>query len=522
VVRRILFSFPQVCYVVCVMVARFLATATWGDHHMSSPHVSKTRLPALLLSFAACAIILCTPVQGLALFGSVSEKDEIEMGKKFDESIRKQLTFVDDPEIIAYVKSVVDRVALTLPPMSYPIRSSVVANGSMNAFAVPGGYIYIFTGLILGVENESELAAVIGHELAHVTQRHVAKRLDQMKFVSMASVAGMVAGALLGMGGGSNSGALGRAVATGSMAGAQSAFLMYTRENEREADHVGMGYLIKAGYNPLAMPETFELMNKRRWFMSGDSLPSYLSTHPGLDERSYYLRDRIKTLPAEYTKRAFETARFLRIQTLLRARMVSPETALAYYDNKPKKDYICLDNVGRAIVLERLKRTPEAEKSFADALLCGQNDAVVLREAGTFYFNRGQFDKAGPYLQKAVIMNPKDAMTEFFLARLMAEKKDYTNAIPTMQRVMREVPEDSEVRYYLGRMLGESGNVFGAHVQLAYAAHYGRDQKKAEFHLTRVKSMASSPDQKKELADLEKLISPRPAGGQPPAGQRKP
>ena len=158
----------------------------------------------LALAATACLVLTLAPSLSFAFFGTISVKDEIEMGKQFDNTIRTQMAFVDDPEIVAYVKGVVDRVSTTLPPQPWQIKSSVVAHGAMNAFAIPGGYIYIFTGLILGVENEDELAAVIGHELAHVTERHIAKRIQQMKAISIAPMAGMVAGALLGSGGGGN------------------------------------------------------------------------------------------------------------------------------------------------------------------------------------------------------------------------------------------------------------------------------------------------------------------------------
>ncbi len=472
----------------------------------------------LALALAACLTFLLPPAPAQALFGSMTVKDEMEMGKQFDNAIRAQMGFVDDPEIVAYVKGVVDRVAKALPPQPWQIKSAVVANGSMNAFAIPGGYIYIFTGLILGVENEDELAAVIGHELGHVTERHVAKRMDQMKFLNVASVAGMVAGALLGSGGGSNSANLGKAVMMGSAAGAQSAFLMYTRDNEREADNVGINYLVKSGYNPDAMPRTFELMQKNRWFMSGDSVPSYLTTHPGLDERIGYLRERIKMMPQSYMQRVFQREQFRRIQTIIRARMTSADTALAYYENKPESDIICLDRVGKGIALERLKKFPLAEKSFQQALECGQDDALVLREAGMFYFNRGDFAKSAPLLQKATFLNPRDAMTQFFLARILGEKKDFAQAIPAMRRVSREVPEDSEVRYHLGRLLGESGDIFGAHLQLAYSALYGRDHEKAKFHLDRARHAARTEDEKKELSDLERAMGERRAA--PPQARR--
>ncbi|MDP2847897.1 MAG: M48 family metalloprotease [Humidesulfovibrio sp.] len=448
------------------------------------------------------------PAQAAGMFGSVTVADEIEMGKKFDDTIRAQMGFVDDPEIVIYVKGVVDRVARAMPPQAYPIRSAVVANNAMNAFAIPGGYIYIFTGLILGVENEDELAAVIGHELGHVTERHVAKRMDQMKYLNIASITGMVAGVLLGSGGGTSMGNMGKAVTMGSMAGVQSAFLMYTRENEREADHVGMNYLIKSGYNPNAMPHTFEIMNKKRWFMSGDNIPSYLSTHPGLDERISYLRDRIKHLPANVISRDFEQQRFKRIQTILRSRMTSPETALAYYDNKPKAEQTCLDQAGRGIALDRLKRQQQADQAFSAALACGPDDPLVLREAGMFFFNQGNMNKAAPLLQKAAILNPKDAMSMFFTARIMAERKDYIGAISLMERVAAEVPQDSEVRYHLGRIKGESGDIFGAHLQLSYSSLYGRDKQKAEFHLSKAKPLAITEAQKRELEELQKVLHP--------------
>ena len=474
-------------------------------------HSPLRRLP-FAMSLLAALLLVLAPGRAWALFGSITVADEIEMGKKFDNAIRAQMPFVDDPEIVNYIKGVVDRVATALPPQPFAIRSAVVGNGSMNAFAIPGGYIYIFTGLILGVENEDELAAVIGHELGHVTERHVAKRLDKMRFISIASIAGVLAGALLGASGGHTSNALGQALATGSMAGAQSAFLMYTRENEREADQVGMNYLVKSGYSPEGMPKTFELMNRNRWFMSGDTIPSYLTTHPGLDERISYLRDRIRLMPASVVAREFNRDKFLRIQTLVRARMSNADSALAYYDSRPKKDFICLDNAGRGIALDRLKRMAQAEKAFEAALACGPDDSLVLREAGIFYFNKGDFAKAGPYLQKAAILNPRDAMSMFFTARLMAERKDYQGAISTMERVVVEVPEDSEVRHHLGRIYGESGDIFTAHLQLSYAALYGRDKKNTQFHLERAKALAATEAQKLRLAALEKAMHERYEG----------
>ncbi len=473
-----------------------------------------------LIGVLALIFCLLLPAQAQALFGGISPADEIEMGRKFDQTIRKQLVFVDDPEVTRYVKEVVDRVAKQLPPQPYPIKSAVVGNNSMNAFAIPGGYIYIFTGLILGVENEDELAAVISHELGHVTQHHVVRRMEQMKYINIASISGMVAGALLGsMGKGGNASSMGQALAMGSAAGGQSAFLMYTRENENEADNVGMSYLVKAGYNPKGMPMTFEIMNRQRWFMGGDAVPSYLATHPGLTERIDYLNDRIKRMPASVLARPFEKDKFLRMQTLLRARMSSADTALAYYDSKPREQLSCMDKAGRGIALDRLKRQQQARQAFAEALACGANDPLVLREAGIFYFNQGEANKAAPLLQKAAILNPYDAMSMFFTARIMADRKDYAGAIDLMRRVMKMVPDDAEVRFHLGRILGESGDIFGAHVQLAYSFHYGNDAQKARYHLDKAKTLVSTPQQQQDLDELKRAMGEGKKPGDPHGGE---
>jgi Flp pilus assembly protein TadD len=104
----------------------------------------------------------------------------------------------------------------------------------------------------------------------------------------------------------------------------------------------------------------------------------------------------------------------------------------------------------------------------------------------------------------------------------MAERKDFKNAISTMERVVREVPEDSEVRYHLGRIFGESGNLFDAHLNLTYAALYGRDKKNTNFHLDRTKALAATEDQKKRLAVLQKAIGERFENDAPGGGKRSP
>ncbi|NDV22637.1 M48 family metalloprotease [Desulfovibrio sp. JC022] len=446
-----------------------------------------------------------------SLFGDFTVKDEIRLGKEFDKMVRSRLPVILDPQIDGYVKNLVDRIAKHIPPQPFPIKATVIRNNAMNAFAVPGGYVYVYTGLILNMKHEAELAAVIGHELAHVSLRHVARRMEKMKMVSFASMLGTLAGMLVGIaGGGSNMGNLGSAIAMGSMGGAKSAYLNYTQENEREADHLGMNYLVAAGYNPESMVDGFKVMKQRQWHISNTNIPTYLSTHPGLDSRIGYLEDRFKRMPPEYFKRKNDDAAFFKVQTLIRARLTSPDVALAHYLAIPENKRTCLDHLGLGIVYSRTKKYKLAEQEFNKARALCPSDTLILREQGRFYFTIGKMDKASPLLREAYLRNPRDVMALFFIARIEGVRKNYKQAILTMRRVAEMVPHDQEIHYHLGRMLGESGHYFQAHAQLAYAALYGHDIKQAQFHLKKAEGLAKTKKQRAELKKLQETINPKP------------
>lgn len=456
----------------------------------------------LLIPLLAAALVLAPALQARAAWGEFTISDEIEAGRKFDAYVRSSMPLVEDTEIAGYVESVVRRLVNNIPPQPFRFTSTVIQNGSMNAFAIPGGYVYVFTGLILNLQTEDQMAAVLAHELAHVTEHHVAKRMAEMQLASIGAIAGTLAGAFLGIaGGGSNMANLGGALVMGSQAGAAAAYLQYTQENEREADHQGLNYLAAAGYNPMAMAETFDIMQKQRWYISNDKIPSYLSTHPALPDRVAYIKGRVARMPQDFLKRKADNTAFLRVQTLVRAKLQATDVALAWYTNKGELNP--LETMGLGIVQTRLNRIGDAERSFQKALAALPNDSLVLREAGIYYFKQGNFQKSQPLLQKALILKPGDALTLFYNARLLGESKQYDAAIVSMRQVLKELPEDPEVRYHMGRLLGESGDQFGGHLNLAYCYELQRNKKQAEFHLEKARSFARDADQKKQVEDFE-------------------
>ncbi len=194
-----------------------------------------------LLVMLAFMLPQCFPASARAFFfGGVSIKDEQEMGRKFDVMVRSSLPVVEDPEVSQYVKNLLERLVKALPPQPFRFKATVVLHNSLNAFAVPGGYVFVFTGMIMNLEREEELAGVLAHELAHVTQRHVAARLERAQYLTVGSLLLAIAGVAAGGPGGG-------ALAMGAMGAGQSAMLNYSRVDETEADHLGLQYMIAAG-----------------------------------------------------------------------------------------------------------------------------------------------------------------------------------------------------------------------------------------------------------------------------------
>lgn len=433
-------------------------------------------------------------------------KDEKELGEKFNALIRSRLPLVDDAEVQAYVAGVVDRVANSLPPQPFPLTVGTIQNNALNAFAAPAGYVFIFTGLILHLDHESEVAGVIAHELAHVTQRHLASRYEKMTTLTIAQLVGMVAGIALGAAGGAPE--AGSALIVGSQAAATQTYLGYSREDEREADQVGMNYLVTAGYPPQGMVGAFEIIRRMRWLKGQGDIPAYLSTHPDVAERIGYLKDRIKQMPKAVRDRTDDDTRFLRIKTIVRARYDDPELAMAAFRAKGDK-MTCLDKLGLAVAMGRTHDIAGARAAFGQALACGGDDALFLREAGRFEAKARNFDQAENDLRRSMDKNPDDLTTLFEYARLLAQSGRVAQALPLMNRVRMNFPENADIYTTYGQMLGQAGELFEAHLHLAYAAVFESNERQAKFQMDKAKALARSDEQKREFARLEELFKKR-------------
>lgn len=465
------------------------------------------RLAAAMAALWLVVSLVVVPTARASFF-SFDLKDERELGEKFNTLIRSRMPLIEDTEINDYVTGVVERIVKTMPPQPFPFTVGIVNNNAVNAFAGPAGYVFVFTGLILQMEHESEIAGVLAHELAHVSQRHIAKRVGEMKLLSIGQLVGVLAGAVLGQATGNKD--LGTMLAVGSQAATAHAYLKYSREDEREADQVGMNYLVAAGYQPQGLVEAFETMRKLKFMQGGGDIPTYLSTHPGLDERMGYLKDRVKLLPQDVQTRKDQDAAFKRAQVLVRARYTDAKNAVAYFRKIGNDKATCLDKLGLAIALSRsLEDASQARAAFDAALACGGADPLVLRESGRYFLKMRDFARAKTLLEAALGQNPSDIDANFEYGRMLAQEGNPKAAISYLEKVRLRVPENGEIRAIYGQILGQAGDVFHAYLNLTYAAVYENNPMQVKFQLEKTKAAAKTDADRRELAKLEAAIEKR-------------
>ena len=256
--------------------------------------------------------------------------------KKIAEQIMRDVMSSDevvaDPEIQDYIQNVGMRLASNGPDKTQSFNFFVVRDNSINAFAMPGGVIGVHTGLIIAAKNESELAGVLGHEIGHVVQHHLARMLAQQKNDSLISMAGMALAVLASRA----NPQLSMAAMTASSAGAVQKQLDYTRIHEREADRVGIDILEKSGFDTNAMAAFFETMQKGTRFVEG-SAPAFLRTHPVTGER-------IADVKARVSQSRFRLLPYSPEFDYVRAKIIAglntPSQAIAMFkDNLKEKRY---------------------------------------------------------------------------------------------------------------------------------------------------------------------------------------
>jgi predicted Zn-dependent protease len=313
----------------------------------------------LMLALAPRVLAQGLPDLGDASQASFSALEERRLGDEIMKEVRADRSYYDDPEATDYLQALGTRLTTRGADTRQDFRFFLMQDRQINAFALPGGYVGINSGLILAAQSESEVASVVAHEVAHVTQRHIARIIDQQKHSTVMSLAALAVAVLAAR---SSSDISGAAVAFG-QAGAIQNLLNFTRDHEREADRVGLQILEGAGYDPRAMAVFFERIQRATRAYEGGA-PSYLRTHPMTYERIADIQNRLERLPY---KQVPDSVDFQLVRAKLRTELDAPADARRFFEESlAEKRYLseAASRYGLVASLVRSKDYARARKEF--------------------------------------------------------------------------------------------------------------------------------------------------------------
>ncbi len=431
---------------------------------------------------------------------AMTTEEEKKLGKKVLVEIEKTGYVVRDLTLQAFVErvgySLVDCVGTT----PFEFKFYVIRDLEPNAFAIPGGYIFVTTGLLVLAENQQELAAVLSHEISHVTHRHVAQMIERSKRLNIASVAAMLAAILAGRGGAGS-----QAGAAMAMATAEALALKYTREMESDADQTSLQYLLKAGYDPSGMIAFLNRIYKVSLTLA-PNIPPYLVTHPDIESRISLLDNLLKMGPKPTGPfKSFENFRKVRTKAFAEER--EPQVAVTHFQSLIDANSIDWEGYyGLGLAYEKMGRFDKSIEALQRAHSSAPQDLDISRELGIVSFLSGKVDQAIVDLEavrSASGEQSNDLMTLYYLGRAYQEKGDFGRALPLLLKVRKERPDFPEIYFHLGSVYGRMGQkglshfYFGKHFKLKW------EKNNALLHLRTAMEWLERGSSEREEAQME-------------------
>ena len=378
----------------------------------------RRRAAALFVVLATTAAADSLRTAGRAY--AIGLTEERELGARFAIEARRQLPLVREPALTAYLRRVGQRIIARLDSQQFAYRFFLVRDASLNAFAVPGGYVYVNAGLLARVADEPELAGVLAHEIVHVHAHHLVRQEEQTALVNYATLLGLLLSAVH------------PALGVGAASAGEAVQLKYQRQFEQEADHVGLGLMHDAGFDPAGMPSFLRLVLREQQ-VNPARVPPYFLSHPLTEDRIAELEHRVQGM-GRPRPRADAAAELAAAQATLRAVVESRDRVLPDYQ-------------------ERLARTPD--------------DADAQHLLGLVYLYGGQPDRAEPLLARAAEGGAPRARGDH--GRALVRLGNPASARSEFEAHLRSYPDDPPIMTELGRLLLGAGDVKSAAALFANA-----------------------------------------------------
>lgn len=365
--------------------------------------------------------------------------DERRIGEQIMRDVSTSDEVVQDVEIIDYLNNLGNRLVSASSDKQQKFNFFVVQDNSINAFAMPGGVIGVHTGLILATNSESELASVLGHEIGHVTQHHMARMLASQKYDMFKNIAGIALALLVAR---ANPDLASGALTTASAVGVQNQ-LDYTRDHEREADRVGLQILDNGGFDVRAMPAFFTTLQRGTRFVEG-SAPSFLRTHPLTSERIADVTNRV----AQMTYRQVpDSVEFQYVRAKLIANNGSAGTNIeVFQQNIREHKYTneAAEHYGLAVAYLRKNALPQAEKEVTWLKKSAPQHAMIENLSARLQVVENNPQQAAKQYAAALKLYPDNRALIYGYADHFLAIKQADNAIKLIKEKQGLYPNDAQ------------------------------------------------------------------------------
>lgn len=454
---------------------------------------------SLLCLGTACYLIMSSfihaesqlPDIGTAGVSALSVEQEILYGKAFMRFARASLPIIDDPVLDEYINDLGMRLVSQANNVRFPFTFFLIKDDSINAAAFLGGRIKVHSGLFLHAETESELAGVLAHEISHVTQRHIARYMEDQAKTAPLSIAGLVGSIALAM---INPTAGVAAINTTVGLTAQNS-INFTRENEYEADRIGIALLANAGYEPSGMMTFFQKLAAESRYAS--NAPEMLMTHPLTDNRIAEARNRAAAYPVRHRNSSldFYLAK-ARIQAMYSNQ--NPDSQLAMFEQNSKQSdkysasWLAAE-YGKALALMQSNRTAEAGEILS-LLVKQQPDNLFFQDSLTDQqIAAQQYNAAITRLEQHYQRMPENPVIIMNLANAYLKANQPDAAIRILDQYTRNNPESSVAWQLLAAAYEQNVNQTGYHqAQAEFLALRGEiDQATDQLHMARANTADS-------------------------------
>lgn len=414
-------------------------------------------LLALACLFTQPVLAFDLPSLGDSSSAIISPEQEHQLGRAWLSILRGQVRQLEDPLLKDYVESSVYRLAETSQLNDRRLEFIILASPQLNAFAAPGGIVGVNGGLLLHAHTEAEYASVMAHELAHLSQRHFARGLEAQKRLQVPLMAAMLAGVIAAAAGG---GDLGMAAIASTQAAAIQEQRRFSRQNEQEADRIGIVNLHKAGFDPRAMPSMFErLMRQYRY----DRMPpEFLLTHPVSESRIADTRNRAE----QYDDKGIVDSLYYQ---LIRARVQltfegTSGLALKRFRSMLNEDpSLDAARYGLVLALIRSSQLDEAQSTLDVLLQKVPNSIIYNLAAVDIHLSRNQFAQANKRVDELLQRNPNNFPLRSAKYEIQLKQKDIVGAEKTINQLLKQRPNDPDIWFEVSEVRGLANNIIGLH-----------------------------------------------------------